>query len=105
MTISSALMIYWPLLTFTVGGIISVVTIWVKLTNKVTALETDFDNKVNLLKGDGAERDKEISELKGRVNTMQPTLGTIQTDIAVIKNTLEFIKGTVSKPPQVTNNL
>lgn len=94
MTFGESIIMYWPIILFAITGVISIVSIWVNL-----------NNKVNSLKSEASERDKEIFELKGRVNTMQPTLGTIQTDIAVIKNTLEFIKGTVSKPPQVTNNL
>lgn len=94
MTFGESIIMYWPIILFAITGVISIVSIWVNL-----------NNKVNTLKGEASERDKDIAELKGRVNTMQPTLGTIQTDIAVIKNTLEFIKGTVSKPPQVTNNL
>lgn len=94
MTISNAFTVYWPLLAFAIGSIVSVVSIWINL-----------NNKVNTLRAEGAERDKEIAELKGRINTMQPDLGTIKTDIAVIKNTLEYIKGSVqNKAPVVTNN-
>jgi hypothetical protein len=91
---SSAFSIYWPFFASIIGGIITFITIWINL-----------NNKVNDLKAQGADRDKEIAELKGRINTMQPDLGTIKTDIAVIKNTLEYIKGSVQgKPPMVTNN-
>lgn len=82
------------MIVFVIGGIISCITIYIKLSNKVEAL-----------KAKDQEQGNEIAELKGRVNLMQPTLGTIQTDIAVIKNTLEYIKGSVqNKAPVVTNN-
>lgn len=94
MTISQALITYWPMIIFVIGGIISCVTIYIKLSNKVEGLKAKVQEQAN-----------EISELKGRVNLMQPTLGTIQTDIAVIKNTLEYIKGSVqNKPAVITNN-
>lgn len=92
MTASDIFTVYWPVVAFCLMIVSAIVSIYINLNNKVNAANAT-----------GAERDKEIAELKGRVNTMQPTLGTIQTDIAVIKNTLEFIKGTVSKNPQVVN--
>lgn len=94
MTISQAFITYWPMIAFIIGGIVSVITIWMNLNKKVDALKSRDNEQAN-----------EISELKGRVNLMQPTLGTIQTDIAVIKNTLEYIKGSVqNKPPVITTN-
>lgn len=84
MTIAQATVIYWPVIASIIAGIVSVITIWINL-----------NNKVNSLRSTTVELDKEIAELKGRINTMQPDLGTIKTDIAVIKNTLEYIKGSV----------
>lgn len=105
MTIAEAFTIYWPVIFAIIGGIISVVTIYIKLINRVDTAKNENASKIELLKSKFTEQGNEISELKGRVNLMQPTLGTIQTDIAVIKNTLEYIKGSVqSKPPVITNN-
>lgn len=86
MSLNSLFTIYWPFLAFVIMGIIAMIGTWNNVNNKVTSL-----------KSDGADRDKDMAELKGRINTMQPDLGTIKTDIAVIKNTLEYIKGSVSK--------
>lgn len=93
MTVSQQILMYWPIIIYFIGGVISVIGVWVNMNNKITAL-----------KSEGGERDKEIAELKGVVKTMQPDLGTIKTDIAVIKNTLEYIKGSVQgKPTTITS--
>lgn len=94
MTTSEAFLAYWPIIVFVIGGIVSVITIWINLNNKVNALKSEM-----------IDMEKDAAELKGKVDTMQPTLGTIQTDIAVIKNTLEYIKGSVSKPILTNTNL
>ncbi len=93
MTLTQAIGVYWPVFISTIMGIIAVVGSWI-----------NQNNKINALRSEGAERDKDIAELKGVVKTMQPDLGTIKTDIAVIKNTLEYIKGSVQNKPPVAPN-
>ena len=94
MTISQAFTIYWPVIAFTIGGIISLVTVWIKLNSKVQEIK---DRNTDL--------ERQIAKLEGRVDSMTPDLGTIKTDIAVMKNTLEFIKGTLAQTTGVTNNV
>jgi hypothetical protein len=105
MTISEAFQIYWPLIVFVLGGLGTCIGIYTNMTSKINDVKATSLNRYETLLASAADRDKEIAELKGQIKTMQPVLGTIQTDIAVIKNTLEYIKGSVqSKPPVITNN-
>jgi hypothetical protein len=94
MTIPQAITTYWPLIIFLIGGIVSVITTWINLNNKISGVLND-----------GAERDKEIAELKGIIKSMTPDMNTIKLDVAVIKNDISYIKGALqSKPAAVTNN-
>ncbi len=94
MTISQVISIYWPVFISTIGGIFTVIGVWMKLTTRVAEVKDRM-----------AELEKDMAKLEGRVDTMQPDLGTIKTDIAVMKNTLEFIKGAIAQPSGITNNI
>lgn len=105
MTFGETLTTFWPIITTILAGVIATIGVYINLSKRVDAIRADAVATKDSLLADGAERDKEISELKGRINTLQPVVGTIQTDIAVIKNTLEFIKGAVQgKPTQAVLN-
>lgn len=57
-----------------------------------------------MVKSQLVEQDKEVAELKGRINAMMPDMNTIKTDVAVIKNDIAYIKGSLqNNTPQVTN--
>lgn len=93
MSINSIFTIYWPFVAFVIAGMISVLVTWNNLNNKVIALKTE-----------ASERDKDIAELKGRINAMTPDMNTIKTDVAVIKNDIAYIKGSLqNKSAAVTN--
>ncbi len=87
MTINQAISLYWPIFIFVFGGIVSLFTVWTKLNSKVSEIRSEL-----------TDNEKLISKLEGRVDQVYPVLSLMQTDIAVIKNTMEFIKGTIAQP-------
>lgn len=93
MTVSSLFTTYWPFIATIIGWVVSIFVLWTKLNTKVQDLKSDV-----------TEHARSLAKLEGRVDTMQPDLGTIKTDIAVMKNTLEFIKGAIAQTSTIVTN-
>lgn len=86
MTISQSIVEYWPIIAYFIGGIVSLIMVWVKISNKVEAIKTEI-----------TDIEKLSAKLEGRLDAINVPLGTLQTDMASVKTSLEFIKGSINQ--------
>lgn len=86
MTISETILNYWPIIVYFIGGIVSLAIVWVKLTYKVVALKEELNDVKNI-----------VAKFEGRIDAMSPLMVTLQTDMASVKTSLEFIKGSINQ--------
>lgn len=86
MTFSQFLKEYWQVIISLVG----IFTTWWRFSIKLSNWQILNDATIKDLA-------KEIAETKARVDAVYPILVTLQTDMASVKTSLEFIKGSVTQ--------
>jgi hypothetical protein len=86
MTIGTFIQNYWEMIVFFIGLFIT----WWRISIKFAIKQANDDEKI-----------KDIvlrtTKVEARVDAVFPDINTIKTDVAVMKNTLEFIKGSITQ--------
>lgn len=86
MTIGIFVQNYWEAIIFFIGLCIT----WWRFSIKFAKKETGDDEKVK-------ELIIRMAKMETRVDSVFPDINTIKTDVAVMKNTLEYIKGSITQ--------
>lgn len=86
MTIIQMIQNYWELIAY----IITVAISWWRFSIKFSNQQIINDQRI-------ADLEKSAIKMESRVDAVYPILVTLQTDMASVKTSLEFIKGSVGQ--------
>lgn len=88
---------YWQIVVSIIGLIVA----WWRFSLRLQTQNIKAEAKHVLMDEKTKDLETRIAKVEGRLEALYPLLVTLQTDMASVKTSVEFIKGSIA---QITNN-
>lgn len=83
---------FWPVITGIAALFVAIIVFWVNSKRDVVATNLRIDNIEKRLDKENTEFDKRLNALEGKVENIEPVLNQIQTDIALVRQSQQYIE-------------